>query len=37
MAWVKSLKFSHQFILGKIKKGNVFHDILGSRKAFADN
>ena len=37
MAWVKSLKFFHHFILGDIKKENVFHDILDSRKAFPDN
>ena len=27
----------HHFILGKIKKENVFHDILDRRKAFPDN
>ena len=37
MAWVKSLKFFHHFILGNIKKEIVLHDILDSRKAFLDN
>jgi len=31
---VKNLKFFHHFILGKIKKENVFDDILDKKKPF---
>ena len=37
MVLVKSLKFFHVFIFGKIRQENVFDDILERKKAFSDS
>ena len=34
MVLIKNLKFFHLFIFGKIRKENVFEDILGGKKSF---
>ena len=37
MVFVKSLKFFHRFIFGKIRQGNEFEEILGKKKTFLDS
>ena len=37
MVFVKSLKFFHCFIFGKIRQGNEFEEILGKKKTFLDS
>ena len=37
MVLIKNLKFSHVFIFGKIRQGNVFDNILERKKAFLDS
>ena len=37
MVLVKSLKFFHVFIFGKIRQENLFDNILEGKKAFLDS